>query len=459
MMRNTVIDPKRNLAASTAMMLCGLALTSIILPSDSAVNVFQLAAFIVGASLALATTIEGTVGISNLLRTDLLIIWVLYWLTLFEFLFPQPGVDDLLTAEAAVAGTHAVLVGFAGLVVGRHISFGRRGAKHPIPVERGRQPNVFVLFLVVSIIGYLHMLVAVNFDPTEMLRQMALPRFSQSWARGQFGDAYSLLYELGLLIQTIPPIAACIYARPRDYNLLQKTIVSVILITTLYYGVSSGTRSVIAGYAITFVSAYFLMKPDMKTSRKLLLGGTIAVLCFITTVYMVEFRDRGLSNYTFSEERHYETLFVDLNIVNISRLTLLFPNSYDFLGFEIPFNALIRPIPRAWWPGKPEGLSTGIEEALGVRGMTLSATIVGEAYMAGGLFAVFLSGLLFGAGAAMWNGVARDVNSSRLLYASGLVCAAMSMRSMLQMVPLMLPTAALWLCFRYWSRQPSKARS
>jgi len=110
------------------------------------------------------------------------------------------------------------------------------------------------------------------------------------------------------------------------------------------------------------------------------------------------------------------------------------------------------------WPGKPEGLSAGIEEALGVRGMTLSATIVGEAYMAGGLLAVLLFSLLFGAAASMWNGVARDGNSSRLLYPSGLVCAALSMRSMLQMVPLMLPTLALWFFLRYLLPQTLQAR-
>ena len=116
---------------------------------------------------------------------------------------------------------------------------------------------------------------------------------------------------------------------------------------------------------------------------------------------------------------------------------------------------MIRPIPRALWSGKPEGLSVTIEAALGadVGSVTLSCTFVGEAYMAGGLFAVLLVGLFFGAAAEMWNRVGRNTNLQfdQMLYVSGFLCAALAMRSMLSMVPFMLPTLALWIFGKLWS--------
>src|SRR5262249_32962670 len=152
--------------------------------------------------------------------------------------------------------------------------------------------------------------------------------------------------------------------------------------------------------------------------------------------------------------------FIDRNIIAVSRLTEAFPNSYEFLGLEIPFNALIRPIPRVLWPGKPEGLSVGIEDALGVTGMTVACTFVGEAYMAGGLLAVLLMSLFFGALAEMWNRVGSNNNQrfAQLLYVSGFLCATIAMRSMLSMVPLMLPTLALWLYGKLWLRRSSVQR-
>src|SRR5262249_56817340 len=83
------------------------------------------------------------------------------------------------------------------------------------------RPASFLLrFVLATLLGYLHVFLAVNFDPFEAVRQMSLPRFSQSWGRGRYGDAYSLLYELGALIWLIPPLAGIIYARSRDYNLI-----------------------------------------------------------------------------------------------------------------------------------------------------------------------------------------------------------------------------------------------
>ena len=45
--------------------------------------------------------------------------------------------------------------------------------------------GIFLLFVFATLVGYLHVVLAVNFDPFEILRQMSLPRFSQSWSRGR----------------------------------------------------------------------------------------------------------------------------------------------------------------------------------------------------------------------------------------------------------------------------------
>jgi oligosaccharide repeat unit polymerase len=444
----------RSRAVSTALIVCGLTLTGIVLPSDGAVDVFTVGAFGVGLSLGVATLIEAKAGIRNLIRVDILILWALFGLTFLEFLFPQPNVDALVSAAAATNGTHAMLVGFAGLAVGRHLVPKRSGSRKSAALDL-RPAQFFLLFMLATVVGYLHIFLAVDFNPFEALRQMSLPRWSQSWSRGQYGNAYSLLYELGALIYLIPPIAGLMYARSRAYDVTQKVIVGIVLVFTFYYGFASGTRNVFATYVITFIGVYFLAKRQINWRRALLLGVPMIVLLLLATVYMLKFRTVGLSNFSIAEERTSESFFVDLNMVNVSLLTEVFPNAYGFLGLEIPYNALIRPIPRALWSGKPEALSVSIETALGVSspGMTVSCTFVGEAYMAGGLVAVLVVSLFFGAAAEMWNRVRLNINSqfTQLLYASGFLCAALAMRSMLQMVPLVLPTLALWLFAKLWA--------
>jgi oligosaccharide repeat unit polymerase len=313
-----------------------------------------------------------------------------------------------------------------------------------------------LLFVLATLLGYLHIFLAVNFDLFEAVREMSLPRFSQSWARGRYGNIRDLLYEVGALIYLIPPIAGLMYARSKDYNFIQKTVVTVVLLFTLYFGFASGTRNILATYVITFLGAYFLNKPKLKLSHLLYRGVPILALLMVGMSYMLEFREGGLGNYSF-EERSPGSLYIDRNLVIISRLTELFPNMYEYLGFEIAYQGLVHPIPRALWPGKPEGLSVSIEAILGAdqNSVTFASTFVGEAYISGGFAAVFVAGLLLGAGAELWNRVGRNVNSpfALLLYASGFLCAALTMRSIAWMSVTALPTLALWIYGRLWRKR------
>ena len=120
----------------------------------------------------------------------------------------------------------------------------------------------------------------------------------------------------------------------------------------------------------------------------------------------------------------------------------VFPSRREYLGLEIPWLALIRPIPRAIWKGKPEGMSTSIEDALGVEGLTIAASFAGEAYMSGGNFAVLLIALIFGAASGWWCYLASPRNSEIgiLIYASGFFAAVISMRSLLVFTTALLPT-------------------
>jgi hypothetical protein len=447
--------PSSSRELSTATILVGLLATYVVLPTDSAESIFTISAFGVGLSLCLATGIEGRAGARSLIRVDILILWLLYGLTFLEFLFPQPGVDSLVSSAAAAGGTNAVMIGFAGVVIGRHLTLRRSNSRQLSAVTIFPTNGIFLLFVLVTLLGYLHIFLMTNFDPLEAVRQMALPRGEQSWGRGKYGDLYSLLYEVGALIFLIPPIAGFIYGHSKQFYAFQKGIVTAVLLFTFYYGFAGGTRTIFAGYIITFGAMYLIAKPGLTLRQLMLVGVPTMALLMIALVYMLEFRTVGIGEFSFAEHRP-DKIFVDYNLVIVSRLTEVFPDLVNFLGLEIPFNALIRPIPRVLWPGKPEGLSVSIESALGSTGpTTISCTFVGEAYMAGGFLAVLLISLAFGAVAEWWNRVdpGRNPRFAQLLYVSGFLCAAIGTRSMLSMMPFTLPTLALWLYGKFWLRR------
>jgi len=80
----------------------------------------------------------------------------------------------------------------------------------------------------------------------------------------RYGDLYSLFYELGMLIYLVPPIAGLVFARKREFNVIQKIVAGLIVGFIFYYGFSSGTRNVMVTYVITFVVAYLLVKPGIN---------------------------------------------------------------------------------------------------------------------------------------------------------------------------------------------------
>ena len=451
----------RNRSASTIVMLSGLAFTAFFLESDHAVGVFYRAAIGIGLTLGICTAIESAGGVRNLIRVDILCIWALYGLTFLEFLFPHPEVDTLVSPASALNGTYAVFLGFAGLALGRHL-VPRRARKKMATTIDVDSASIFLLFIFATLVGYFHVFLAVNFDPFEVLRQMSLPRFSQTWGRGRYGDAYSLLFELGALIYLIPPIAGLVYARSQKYSFLQKIVVTIVLLFTFYYGFASGTRNILATYVIMFLGAYFLNKPGLKLWQVVGQGVPVIALLFLVMTYMLEFRNAGLGNFSF-EAPLPGTVFIDHNMVIIARLTDLFPDVYGYLGFEIPYLGLIHPIPRVFWPGKPEGMSVSIEAALGANAstVTFACTYIGEAYLSGGLLGVLLASLIMGMLAEMWNRVGRNVHSqySQLLYASGFLCAALTMRSMMWASVTMLPTVALWVYGKLWLPRSTLRRS
>ena len=432
------------LAALTGVVITGLVMNGA-LPS----GLGRVAAVGTGLSLLVSMAMDFRAGgPRNLIRADLMAILAFYFLTLFEFLFPQPTFDALTDVRMTHEALLVVLLGLAGLLVGRHLLHVRG---QPFAATLTREVPRFwmiAIFWACFIIGYLHMFLAVKFNVNDLLFYFMEPRFSQPWQRGKFGDWKALLVELGLFIYLLPPLAGIMIARRRRYPAVQLFLVCAALLLTFFYGFTSGTRNLFCSYLVTFLIGYaFALTGERRRELAVLCAGSGVVMLF-ATYFMLEFRSVGFSNYIHNryepQPKAERTLFVDYNLYAICKLVEVFPHKKPYLGFEIPYHALIRPIPRALWKGKPEGLTSSIEDALGVEGMTISASFVGEAYMSGGLLAVLASALFFGALTGWWNFLASPRNSELgiLIFASGFFASVISMRSLFVFTTALLPTAA-----------------
>lgn len=438
--------------AASVVMIVGLAITYLLLPEGGSVAIYRAAAIGAALTIGVGVFLEAQ-RVRSLVRTDLLMIVALFGLTLVEFFFPQETVEEMVSAQSATRGVEALFLGFCGLIIGRHFA----SRTHPVvasPTSVQWSPaTLFRVFIVLLFVGFLHMLWTVGFDPVELMNQMLRPRFSQPWSRGRLGGWYELLGEFSkLLLYLVPAIAGAVLAKPSRFTYLQKAVVVLGFLFTLFHGFSGGTRNVFCIYLIIFLASYVLLKPNISWKRVIVLACVAAGLLYFASYHMLQFRTVGLERYiehgtSGVKGWRKETLFIDNNLPVISRLTEVFPDHVDYLGWEFVSFAILRPVPRALWPSKPEKLSVAAEDALGLRGLTISSTFVGEAYMMGGYLAIVVVGLLFGWLAGWWNRFGLDLRSnvSVILYASGFFTALLSMRSAIFLTTAILPTIALWL--------------
>lgn len=469
-------DPQNqgvNAASPLSTMILGIAVGATMLVSQgpTALTAAFQAAWVMGLGLILSIWVDIRGNLRTIFRTDIIVLVSLYYLTLFEFLWPQEG---SWVAPASLhemrSGVFVLCVGFLGLAIGRHIPFGDQISRRVgVIIDRELSGhNLMALFFLCLGIGYLHVLVATNFNPAEIWKGMFYTdRWSKPWSRGQFGDWKALLNELGTLINLCPVLGGFIFARSRQFSAGMRTAVLAGLLLVLVFGISNGTRFVVAGYVASFASAYVLSLVKVNFRRLMAVIVPAMAVVLVTTVLMLQFRNEGINSFLdgiLSGERQFsQKVSVDFNLNVIAKISVMMPDIVPHTGSEIFLWALFRPVPRVLWPSKPAGLSVDPAKIIGIMGASVSTTFVGEAFIAAGLAGVFLTALVLGVIIRNWTEVGRVIrhNGGIVVYASGLYAFALTMRSMSEFGAQILPTFGaifLGMVFGHRPRDPAPAR-
>ena len=395
-----------------------------------------------------------------MLRADAMGLLAIFGLIFAEFLVPQKNFDDFARITSIRFALDGVFVGTAAFAIGRHLLL-RNQFTRSLALTSPTSPSLLItLFWASFCLGFFHQWVAVGFNPVEWIDHMMGARFSQPWSRSRLGDWKALIYELSLLIYVLPPLGAVIFARRRMFGGATVAAVTAGTALVFFYGFTTGTRNIFAVYVITFTIAlgYYLRGRDKAKTVALFTASLIVIYLSINT--MLAFRNIGFKAWVQGSESIHiderDSLFIDFNLLNFSNITEEFgTDAHPHLGLQVPYLALVRPIPRAVWKGKPEGLSTTIEEVLevaeeGAEGVTISVTFIGEAYLAGGFIAILFTGLALGAFSGWWNHLAspRFSDLGVLIYASGFFSASIAIRSVFTFTTAILPTLALFLFAR-----------
>lgn len=345
------------------------------------------------------------------------------------------GLRDALTSIGVSAG--AVWVGMFG-----------RPWKAPAwlvnvtnqPLE---PPTINKLVPICFVLGMVNFAYAVDFDIPVMFSYLGANRFSAPWARGQFGGWGAFLDQMPYFGYVLPALTALLIAKQ---GLMRPTTFiaigcSVIMLLFLSQGGGRRLIGVTCGAALL---AWIQAHPGLRLKNIVIVGvGAIALawasqyLLNIRTVGVEVFRERG---------SEYDYLHIDDNFLRLAQVFELVPEDHPHVGIGMVYFAIVRPIPRVIWPNKPVDSGFDLASAVGLRGVSLSSTIISEWYLGWGWPAIVVGGWIHGRLAKAANTLRETGNASSnpIVYALAVMVLLAGMRSMIELVVMSYALLAWW---------------
>jgi hypothetical protein len=165
---------------------------------------------------------------------------------------------------------------------------------------------------------------------------------------------------------------------------------------------------------------------------------------------MLNIRTSGYEDFLMRGSE-YDYLHIDDNFLRLAQIIDLVPERRPYVYTQQVVFTLVRPVPRVFWPNKPVNPGFDLAAEVGLKGVSLSSSILGEWYISYGWWALIFGGLLHGALAKTVNAIPRVGNP--IVYALSAMVLVAGMRSMLDLVVMSYALVAFWLINLMYARR------
>ena len=424
--------------------LAGLLFALMALPADTVPRgAVKWPALILAIGIAVVPVLSAISRPKSIFRAEhIVVLSPIFWLLLdlIQSRYDLPGLDfyDIRIAFTAIA----CMVGAVWISALR----GPWGVPGFLKNAASLQLSDGVLFgtaLIAFILAFLRFAIPSGFDLGLMVSSLGGGRWSAPWSRGDLGGADAFLDHFSYFGYILPALTVVLAQRIGWTNVRTITIGCCALIIAIFLSQGGGRRII----GVMFGSAgilWFLGRPKIRLAA--VLGLAIAGVGLLTLLEtMLDYRNVGFSALldpgAYADELPVADgdevlLRVDDNFLRLAQTTAIFPESHEHTTWHYALWVVARPIPRLFWPGKPLDPGFNLPEFLGKEGVSLSSSVIGELYMAGGFIGVFLGGWLYGrlAGALSRLLTEQGTASALVIYSIGLLALFAGMRSMIELV-------------------------
>lgn len=405
---NPTDDPRsgwQRTLGGAALILFGTAAAIISIPTNyQEPGGLLLTSVIQSAALLAPLFLSRTRDIRSLLRGEnVLLLSLVYWV-LFEMLqgaFVVQATRQSVEREVALLG----LTGL-GFWLGANLWAPWR-PKMLIEESRSEwsKATIFRLVLIAFFLGAFDFFYRAGFDPDVVISSLLLPRFEAPWQREQLGDWSAFSAHLIYFGYTVPSLAMLCALRSgflHPYSLIS----FALALATVLLNSQGGGRRIIGVLILSALFCWLIEIRRMTVRRMVLLSASVVALLFVMQIMLV-YRNIGYSEIGVPMDG-WGYFHVDGNFVIIAYLLEFVPDTYSFVGWDYVLWAVVRPIPRVFWPDKPTDGGFDLAEVLGIPNTSVAISIAGELYLSYGFVATIVGSAVYGRFASLANGLFED---------------------------------------------------
>lgn len=303
------------------------------------------------------------------------------------------------------------------------------------------------LIPVCFLLGMFNFAYTVDFNLPVMFSYLGEQRWAAPWIRGQLGGWNAFLDQLQYFGYVLPSLTALLIAR-RGFSF--PVWISILLSGVMLAFLSQGGGRRIIGVTVGAAIIVWIQAQQVLKVRRLTIAAAAAVALLAVMQFMLNIRNVGYEEFIFRGESDYDYLHVDDNFLRLAQVIQIVPAEHPHVGYQQLWFTIVRPVPRVFWPGKPTDPGFDLPSIVGLRGVSLSTSIIGEWYLSWGWIAVIFGGWLHGR-------LARAVNTLReheeyranpIVYGLAVMVLVAGMRSMQDLVIMSYALVAWWLANR-----------
>jgi hypothetical protein len=299
------------------------------------------------------------------------------------------------------------------------------------------------------VLGMFNYMYSVDFDIPAMFSYLGEQRWAAPWGRGQLGGWSSFIDQMPYFGYVLPSLTALLIVKRgffRFESLFALTLTSIMLL----FLSQGGGRRIIGVTVGAALLAWVQTNPGARIKNMIVVAvGAVAMAW--TAQLMLNIRTTGYEDF-LTRGSEYDYLHIDDNFLRLAQIIDLVPEQRPYVYSQQVVFTLVRPVPRVLWPNKPVSPGFDLAAEVGMKGLSLSSSILGEWYMSLGWAALLFGGLLHGGLAKTINSLPRSGAGNPIVYALAVMVLVAGMRSMLDLVVMSYALVAWWAINRFYRR-------